>query len=139
MQIDTCTDFGARVARRLREDQIGWLTTVRADGMPQQVPFWFLWDGATLLIYSQPNAQKLRNIRTNPKVSLNLDGDGRGGDIVVLTGEARANSDAPPADQVSEYLEKYREGFKRIGMTPEQMAQTYSVAIRMTPIKVTGH
>ncbi len=139
MQIDTSTDFGARVARRLREDQIGWLTTVRADGMPQPVPVWFLWDGATLLIYSQPNAQKLRNIRTNPKVSLNLDGDGRGGDIVVLTGEARANSDAPPAHEVAEYLEKYREGFKRIGMTPEQMAQTYSVAIRMTPIKVTGH
>ncbi len=139
MRIDTSTDFGARVARRLREDQIGWLTTVRPDGMPQPVPLWFLWDGETFLIYSHPNAQKMRNIKTNPKVSLNLDGDGRGGDIVVLTGEARAISDAPPADQVAEYLEKYREGIRRINMTPEQMAQMYSAAICMTPVKLTGH
>lgn len=76
MQIDTTTDFGKRVERRLREERIAWLTTVRRDGTPQPLPVWFLWDGDTILIYSQPNQQKLRNIRHNPKVSLNLDGNG---------------------------------------------------------------
>ncbi len=139
MEIDTSTDFGARVARRLREDQIGWLTTVRADGLPQPTPVWFLWDGATFLIFSQPKGQKLRNIEGNPKVSLHLDGDGHGGDIVVISGEARVVTDVPRAHEISEYVEKYREGIKRIGMTPEQMAQTYSTALRLTPSKLSGH
>jgi PPOX class probable F420-dependent enzyme len=58
--------------RRLREEEIAWLTTVRADGQPQSVPVWFLWDGETFLVYSQPGRQKLRNIATNPRLGLNL-------------------------------------------------------------------
>ena len=139
MRIETTTEFGARAARRLREDRIGWLTTVRPDEMPQPVPVWFWWDGETFLTYSRPETQKLRNLATNPKVSLNLDGDGLGGDIVVLTGEARIVPDAPPADQVPEYAAKYAEGFTRIGMTAERFAATYSVPIRMTPTRLTGH
>ena len=34
MQIDTTTDFGKRVERRLREETMIWLTTVRRDGTP---------------------------------------------------------------------------------------------------------
>ena len=139
MKIDTTTELGERVARRLREEEIGWLVTARPDGLPQPTPVWFLWDGETFLIYSQPNAQKIRNIEQNPKVSLHLDGDGRGGDIVVLSGEARVVTDTPPADQVSEYLTKYADGIKRINMTPEQMAAAYSTIIRLTPSKLTGH
>ena len=51
---DTTTDFGRRVERRLRDEYLVWLTTVRADGLPQPSPVWFLWDGETVLIYSQP-------------------------------------------------------------------------------------
>ena len=138
MDVDTSTAFGARAARRLREDQIGWLTTVRPDGMPQPIPVWFLWDGDTFLIFSEPTAKKVRNLTDNPKVALHLDGDGRGGDIVVVTGEARV-ADPPSEQQMSEYLAKYREGIKGLGMTPEQMTQTYSTTIRMTPTKLTGH
>ena len=48
--IDPDTEFGARVERRLREDVIGWLVTVSADGTPQPNPVWFVWDGETALI-----------------------------------------------------------------------------------------
>ena len=51
---DDSTEIGARAERRLREEEIAWLTTVRADGQPQSVPVWFLWDGDAFLIYSQP-------------------------------------------------------------------------------------
>ena len=101
MQIDTSSEFGARVARRLNDEPIGWLTTAAADGTPQPSPIWFLWDGETALIYSQPNTPKLRHIAANPRVSLHLDGDGRGGDIVILTGEARIDTSTPPADESS--------------------------------------
>src|SRR5581483_2590557 len=105
VELDTATEFGARVARRLREELIAWLVTVHPDGTPQPVPVWFLWDGRTVLLYSQPDTGKLRNLAANPRVALHLDGDGRGGDIVVLTGEARVVTDVPPADRVPAYLE----------------------------------
>ena len=139
MKIDTTTEFGQRVQRRLRDETIGWLTTVGPDGTPQPSPIWFLWDGETILIYSQPNTPKVRNIERNGRVALNLDGDGRGGDIVILTGAARVDRDAPGAADHTEYLEKYRQGIERIGMTPEQFAGSYSVPIRMTPTRLRGH
>lgn len=98
--LDTGTDFGRRTERRLRGEYLVWLTTVRADGLPQPSPVWFLWDGETVLIYSEPDKQKLRNIERNPKVSLHFDGDGRGGNIVVIAGEARVARELPPAHEV---------------------------------------
>jgi PPOX class probable F420-dependent enzyme len=139
VQIDTSSEFGARAARRLNEDTIGWLTTVSPGGTPQPSPIWFLWDGETAVIYSQPNAPKLRHIAANPKVSLNLDGDGRGGDIVILTGEAEIDESIPPANQDQTYLAKYRQGIAGIKMTPESFAAAYSVPIRFRPTRLRGH
>jgi len=92
-----------------------------------------------VLMYSRPNQQKERNITRNPKVSLNFDGDGHGGNIIIITGEAHVVADAPPATEVPEYVAKYAEGIKGIGMTPESMAQAFSVAIRITLTDVRGH
>jgi PPOX class probable F420-dependent enzyme len=139
MKIDTKSEFGARAARRLRDELIYWLVTVGPDGTPQPSPVWALWEGETVLIYSQPDTAKLRNIAARPRVALHLDGDGKGGDIVVMTGEAHIVSDAPPADKVPAYITKYREAMKRIGMTPEAFTRAYSVAIRVSPRHVRGH
>jgi PPOX class probable F420-dependent enzyme len=139
MQIDTTSEFGGRVARRLKDEMIGWLTTTAADGTPQPSPIWFLWDGETALIYSQPNTPKLRHIKANPRVSLHLNGDAHGGDIVILSGQARLDTAVPPANQHAEYAAKYAQGIKGIGMTPESFAQAYSVPIRFTPSKLRGH
>ncbi len=105
-QIDTGTEFGQRVARRLESELIGWLTTVSPAGVPVPSPIWFLWDGESFLIYSQPDVPKLRNIAANPNVSLHLDGDGDGGDIVIVTGTAAVSQD-PPAHEVPPYIAKY--------------------------------
>jgi len=131
--LDTTTDAGGRADRRLREEKIAWLTTVRSDGQPQSVPVWFLWDGETFLIYSQPGGQKLRNIGGNPKVGLHLNSNDRGGDVVRVEGAAQILEDFPPATEVGEYLEKYRESIARIGFDPDGLARTYSVALRVTP------
>jgi PPOX class probable F420-dependent enzyme len=137
--IDMTTEFGRRVERRLKEERIIWLTTVDRHGTPQPRPVWFWWDGQSFLIYSQPDTHKLKHIERNPQVALNLDGDGQGGDIIVFTGEAELAGDAPPANQVAEYVEKYQAGFTRIKMTAEQFAQSFSVALRVTPANIRGH
>ena len=83
---DTTTDAGRQAERRLREERIAWMTTVRADGQPQSVPVWFLWEEKTFLIYSQPNRQKLRNIPRNPRVGLNLNATSTGATWYVWRG-----------------------------------------------------
>jgi PPOX class probable F420-dependent enzyme len=137
--IDTTTEFGQRVARRLAEERIAWLNTVDSNGIPQPRPVWFLWNGATFLIYSRPGTAKLRHIAERPQVALHLDGDGLGGDIVVFTGQAAIDLSAPPADQLPAYVAKYQAGFARIGMTAAEFAASYSVAVRVTPLKLRGH
>ena len=131
--LDTTTEAGARAERRLRDEEMAWLTTVRSDGQPQSVPVWFVWDGETFLVYSQPEQQKLKNIGRNPRVGLHLNANARGGDVVRMEGSAEVVQDVPPANEVGEYLEKYRESISRIGFDPDGFARTYSVALRVTP------
>ena len=135
--LDLSTEAGKHADRRLREEAIIWLTTVRSDGQPQPVPIWFFWDGRTVLIYSQPNQQKIRNIRANPRVALNLNSTPQGGDIVRILGTAELPDAWPPATAFPEMIEKYRAAIGQIGLTPEGYAAAYSVAIRITPTDIT--
>ena len=121
------------VLQRLRSEKIAWLTTVSPSGNPQPAPIWFLYEDKTLLIYSRGDALRNRNIQHNAQVSFNLNSNERGTEVVILWGRANIETATPPVDQNPIYLEKYRSGITRIGMTPESFAATYSVAIRMVP------
>ena len=138
---DPSTPFGARVARRLREDRLIWFTTVDAKGTPQPTPVWFLWDetNSTILIYSLAGAKRLEHLRLNPRVALNFDGNGTGGDIIVITGEAYVSTGDPPADRLPIYAEKYREFIARSFKTAEVFAAKYPVTLRIRPTAIRGH
>ena len=138
MLFDPSSPYGARVARRLQEDQVIWLTTVSRDGTPQPNPVWFLWDGETVLIYSMPTAAKVHNIRRSPRVALHFDSGESGEDVVVFTGTAVLDAAAPPAHHNPAYLAKYQSGITNIEMTPESMSAAYNAAIRVKPDKVRG-
>jgi PPOX class probable F420-dependent enzyme len=125
-----------RAESRLRSEPIVWLTTVRADGQAQATPVWFLWDGETFLLYSQPGAQKVRNLAANPKVALHLDDDGSGGDVVTVEGTATVEPGTPRADRVDGYLAKYQAAIEALGYEPGPFARTYSTAIRVRPTRV---
>lgn len=138
MVIDPTTRFGQRVAARLQRDELLWLTTVSRDITPQPSLIWFYWDGETVLIYSQPNAPKLRNIAVHPVVSLNFQANDEGEDVIILTGKAAIDPSAPPSNLHAGYREKYSRGTVQIGMTPESLAAEFSVAIRVAPTKARG-
>jgi PPOX class probable F420-dependent enzyme len=138
--IDEGSEFGARAARHLRDDLIVWLTTVGSAGTPFPNPVWFLWDGAaTVSVYTLPGAVRLRHLEVNPRVSLNFDGNGRGGDIVVLAGRAAPHPDDPRADAVAEYVAKYAGHIARLGETPASFAAQYALPIRITLTGLRGH
>lgn len=136
--IDESTDFGARVLRRLQNEQIVWLTTVGGDGTPQPSPVWFLWQGGLALVYSRPDAPKLKNIARSPRVALCFNTTPDGGDVVVLTGTAEILSESPPANAVPEYAAKYDQGIRNLGMDAVGFGAAYRVAIRITLEKVRG-
>ena len=138
---DASMPFGERVARRLRDERLIWFTTVDGKGMPQPTPVWFLWDEGTssFLVYSRADAKRLMHLEQNSRVALNFDGNGSGGDIIVITGEAKVSEADPPADKLPVYVEKYRDFIARRYETPEKFAEIYSVALRIRPMRIRGH
>ena len=136
--LDFNSPIGRVIEQRLQHEQIIWLTTVDAHGTPQPRPVWFHWDGATLLVLSQPGAAKVRHISKNPRVALNFNTDAGGGQVGVLTGEARL-SQAPldPARRLA-YLRKYATGIQSLGTTPEAMLAEYSAILLITPHSLRG-
>ncbi len=132
--IDRSTPRGGRAFARLTDEPVIWLTTVSPSGQPQTSPVWFLYDG-DFLVYSLDGTARVRNIEANPRVSLNLDGNGQGGDIVTIEGEARIDPGAPPSTDVPAYQDKYAASIASNGWTPEQFATDYPVPIRITPTR----
>ncbi|MBS2963529.1 TIGR03667 family PPOX class F420-dependent oxidoreductase [Actinocrinis puniceicyclus] len=126
-----------RAEARLRHNLMAWLTTVRPDGQPVTVPVWFLLrEDDTILLYSTPQAAKLRNIAQNPKVSLALDVCDLGRNVVRLQGVARASGDEPGAEKNPAYLAKYAERIAALFETPERFAARYRAAVVITASRV---
>ena len=122
------------VEERLRSDEMVWLTTVRPDGRPHNIPVWFLWESATILIFSKPNSRKIRNLRQNQSVTLALDDTKKG--VVILEGTAELLGRGDGSVTLQAYGEKYREGLRRIGVTVEAFTMLYSQPIRVTPVRL---
>ncbi len=129
-------EIDAKTEQRIQKEYVMWLTSVRADGMPQPTPIWFIYENGVFTIYADPTTQKVKNIAVNPKVALNINSDYEGGDFVVIMGEAEIIASPPPATETSAYIAKYGQGIIDIGMTPETFVQRYNSMIRVTPTRV---
>lgn len=138
-EIDFTSDIGRKARERLQSEELIWLTTVRRDGTPQPSLVWFLFrDDRTVLIFSHPDAPKVRAIQRNPNVSLNFNSDATGGSVVIFNGQAVLGDTSLSVETVPAYVEKYGTGIARLGMTPEQMAAEYSQSIVITPTALRG-
>ena len=134
--LDLTQQRHAHIDQRLHNDQVIWLNSVRPDNRPHAVVVWFLWDGESVLIFSRPKNQKVINIRHNPNVLLGLDNTNNGDDPITIEGTAQLLTSGDISATLQAYVQKYGEGIKGIGSTPEQMAAEYSQGIRITPTRV---
>lgn len=134
--LDLTKERDAHIDQRLRNDEVIWLNSVRPEGRPHAVVVWFLWDGESVLIFSKPKNQKVRNIEQNENVLLALDDTRDGSDPITIEGTATLLAPGTVDATSPLYLAKYSEGIKGLGSTPEKMAAEYSQAIRITPTKV---
>lgn len=135
---DLTGKFDRHADQRLRDEPVVWLTTVGDDLGPHPRPVWFLWDDGSMTIYSQEHTWKVRHLADHPHVSLNLNSDAVGEDVVVLLGQAEIVEGGPAADTNEAYLRKYRQAIADLEMTPAEFAREYCVMIRVTPSKVRG-
>jgi len=137
---DLNTKFGRIVKKHLKSEYFVWLTTVNSKGMPQPRPVWFIWEDDSFLIFSQPNAYKIKHLKNNPKVSLHFNTQDDEGDkhVIVFTGDASFDTDSLPANKVRAYIKKYRSGILGLKMTPDGFANDYSIAIRIKSAEVRG-
>jgi PPOX class probable F420-dependent enzyme len=128
-------DFTEEVSDRLSSDKYGWLTTVAKSGQPVPRLVWFYFDGADVIVYSMPNAAKVRHIKAHPQVSLNLDSDGNGAGIIVIGGNARVDAEGidPLADE--RYVAKYGEYAASLGFTKEFLS-AYNTRLTISIDKV---
>ena len=129
--LDPNTPTDAKALALLEDAYIVWMTSVRPNGQPQSSPVWFIIEDDEFVIYSLGDTARIQNLEANPLVSLNLDSNA-GADVVTVEGVARV-VDGPPSTENVAYQEKYRDGIRDIGHTPESFAEQYSVALRITP------
>ena len=124
----------ARIRRFLATEPVVWLSSVRPDGSPHLVPIWFTWDGQALVVFSKPNAQKVRNLRANPAVMLALGEADEDFDVGLV--EARAEVlDGTPAELPEAHLRKYGSRMAAIGLTADDFLATYSQVLRIVPTR----
>ena len=123
----------ARIQRFLEEEAVVWLSTVRPDGTPHIVPVWFWWDGTSLLVFSKPDAVKIRNLRAGSSVMLGVGDADEDFDIGLFQGRAEI-LDVPTAEILpAGHLEKYASQMAGIGLTAAEYAETYPLVVRITP------
>jgi PPOX class probable F420-dependent enzyme len=127
------------VKQRLTDEPIGWLTTVSVTGKPSTAPVWFfLEDDDSLTIYSKDPSVRVTNLQANPQITLHLEGDGEGGAIVVLNGEAALDNSIPAVTSHEAFIVKYQRFLDRYGWSAEQFADGYPTPISVTITAVRG-
>ena len=136
--METTSLAAARIRRFLEQEPVVWLSTVRPDGGPHLVPIWFWWDGEALLVFSKPNAQKVRNLRERPSVMLALGDAEDDFDVGMLEGTAELLDEPTSEVLPAGHLAKYARQLAAMGLTAEEYAATYSQVLRIVPSRALG-
>ncbi len=133
---DPATEAGQRVLGRLADEMVVWLTTATPDGRLQSSAVWFLWAAGEFLLFSRAGAPRARNIAANANVSVHLNSDRLGDDIVTFEGLARLEPGTGPASANPAYVAKYGELIRRNGWTPETFSGDYPDPILIRPTRL---
>ena len=127
---------GAWARERLEHDVVGWLTTVAEDGTPQTSVVSFLWERDSILIYSEPETPKVRNIARSPLVGFHVQSDEYGDHALVIEGTAAVDPTVARSDVHPAYRTKYAEPLAHWGMDEGDTARAFSVALRVQPRRI---
>jgi PPOX class probable F420-dependent enzyme len=114
--------------------RIVWLSSARPDGRPHVVPTWFDWDGEVITVFTRPDAQKVRNVRHEPRVMLAIGKADLAFEVELLEGEAVVGSS--PVSPSAMFASKYAQSLAETGRTIDSYAVEYPQAIRIRPTRL---
>ena len=122
----------------LEREAVVWLSSIRPDGRPHLAPLWFLWDGQSILVFSKPHAQKVRNLQADPRVMVAVGEPGVEFDVELI--EAMAELPKTPTRRLlpEAFASKYAELAARAGVTFDRFAAVYSQPIWLRPTRWLG-
>ena len=89
---------------RLERDRNAWLCTLRRDGSPHVTPVWFVYLEGTFWISSGERNVKVRNLRSDARVSIALEDGDR---PAVAEGRARVHTEPLRGDVLAAIAAKY--------------------------------
>jgi len=116
---------------------IARLATVRANGTPQVVPMWFLYEDGVMYMSTRTNAAKVKHLRANPRVAVVVDvmEAPRKNKVVTLEGAAEVQTTGVK-EMTTKIYQKYmgKEG----AATPDaqQSINTPRVVLKIAPKKI---
>jgi PPOX class probable F420-dependent enzyme len=117
----------------LADEPVIWLSTVREDGMPHLVPVWFWWDGQTVLVFSKPNAVKVRALRANPRAMIALGEPDDDFDVAMVEAQADLLDETPVVPDA--FFTKYADKLAAGRLDRETFRATCTQAIRFKPTR----
>ena len=112
-----------------------WFGSTRPDGRPHIVPVWFSWDGETFFFMTQPESQKVKNIKHEPRVTVALDDTIGGHDAMVFEGVASLEPEPALTATPPEYVAKYEPRLTLMKESVEDLARIYSQVVRVRPTR----
>jgi PPOX class probable F420-dependent enzyme len=112
-----------------------WFGSTRPDGRPHIVPVWFSWDGDSFFFVTQPESQKVKNIKHEPRVTVALDDTIGGHDAMVFEGIASLESESALTATPPEYVAKYEPRLTLMKEGVEDLARIYSQVVRVRPTR----
>lgn len=125
--------------RALRGCPVLWLSSVSADGRPHVAPAWFVWDDERILVFSKPNASKLRNLRCDPRAMLAIGTPGPRFDVELIEARAELPTERAADLMPRSFRAKYRPLLRRSGLSLERFTQVYSQPIVLRPTRFLGY
>lgn len=123
----------ARIRRFLETEAVVWLSTTRPGGLPHLVPCWFWWDGVELIVFSKPDAVKVRNLRENPSLMLALGDAEADFNVGLIEAHATIHEGAFPVPEAM--YDKYARRLASAGLDRRTFADIYSQAILIAPTR----
>ena len=119
----------------LKSGIVLWFGSTRSDGRPHIVPVWFSWDGDSFFFVTQPESQKVKNIRHEARVTVALDDTIGGHDAMVFEGVASLEPEPALTAMPPEYVAKYDPRLTFMKESVEDLTRIYSQAVRVRPTR----
>lgn len=119
----------------LSQPLIAKLSTHNEDGSIHTVPIWFKYDSGSIIMGTQEITRKVRNIRSNPNVTVMIDNTTPALQAVIFYGKASLEYDDVLDKRIS-IFERYIPPEQATGFAQSLANKWQSVVIRVDPEQI---